>query len=204
MRLEYWQGSRRRPRVCGCGWWSEWPALRRSFCPWCLPCPPWPFLWPLAAFAGCGWCRTLAASLGARWRPVCGPCGGVAGFGLSVLLAWPLRALRGWRWCCLDGGAWSLPPLRFGPLQWPPLRSLVLQSSAPAAVGPFAGRGGVALVAWSDCQRAGAAGVAGAVAVFVVAVAGVEPAPPVAVLQWSRPWPLRAVVVSPLYWRCSP
>ena len=45
---------------------------------------------------------TLAASLGALWRPFCGPCGVVAGVGLSVLLAWPLRALRGWRWCCLD------------------------------------------------------------------------------------------------------
>ena len=43
----------------------------------------------------------------------------------------------------------------------------------------LAGRGGVALVAWSDCQRTGATGVAGVVAVFVVAVAGVEPAPPV-------------------------
>ena len=36
---------------------------------------------------GCGWCCTLAASLGVRWRPVCGPCGVVAGVGLSVLLA---------------------------------------------------------------------------------------------------------------------
>ena len=51
---------------------------------------------------GGGWCYTLAAFLGARWRPVCGPCGGVAGNGLSVPLAWPLRAARGWRWRGLD------------------------------------------------------------------------------------------------------
>lgn len=77
---------------------------------------------------------TLAALLGARWRPVCGPCGWWLSCGLSVLLAWPLRAARGWRWRSLIGCAWSLPPLRFGPLQWPPLRSLVHLSSAPAAV----------------------------------------------------------------------
>lgn len=83
---------------------------------------------------GGGWWCTLAALLGARWRPVCGPCGWWLSCGLSVLLAWPLRAARGWRWRSLIGCAWSLPPLRFGPLQWPPLRSLVHLSSAPAAV----------------------------------------------------------------------
>lgn len=51
---------------------------------------------------GGGWCNTLAAFLGARWRPFFGPCGGVAGGGLSLPLAWPLRALLGWRWRGLD------------------------------------------------------------------------------------------------------
>lgn len=81
---------------------------------------------------GGGWYCTLAAFLGARWRPFYGPCGWWLSCGLSVLLAWPLRALLGWRWRGLIGCAWSLPPLRFGPLQWPPLRSLVHLSSAPA------------------------------------------------------------------------
>lgn len=53
-------------------------------------------------FMGGGWCNTLAAFLGARWRPFCGPCGVVAGVGLSLPLAWPLRAARGWRWRGLD------------------------------------------------------------------------------------------------------
>ena len=52
--------------------------------------------------AGCGWCYTLAALLGARWRPNYGPYGVMAGAGLSVLLAWPSRAARGWRWRGLD------------------------------------------------------------------------------------------------------
>lgn len=132
---------------------------------------------------GGGWCCTLVAFLGARWRPVCGPCGVVAGVGLSVLLAWPLRAARGWRWRGLDR-------LRV-------VLAAVAGRAAPAAAvavagasikrarrrGPYAGRGGVALVAWSDCQRTGAAGVAGVVAVFVVAVAGVGPAAPL----WRAP-----------------
>lgn len=131
--------------------------------------------WRLVLYLGRVPCRAFAARLRALWRggwcwSVLAPC---------VALGGPCVAGAG---AGVTGGAWPLPPLRCGSLQWPPLRSLVLQSSAPAAVGPFAGLvGGVALVAWSDCQRAGAAGVAGAVAVFVVAVAGVEPAPPLAV-----------------------
>ena len=143
--------------------------------------------------AGCGWCYTLAASLGALWRPVYGPCGGVAGVGLSVLLAWPLRAACRWRWCCLD---WWRVVLAAVAVRAAPVAAVAVAGGPVKRArrrGPFAGRGGVALVAWSDCQRAGAAGVAGAVAVFVVAVAGIEPAPPVAVPRWSRPWPLRAV-----------
>ena len=53
------------------------------------------------AFGG-GWCNTLAACLGARWRPFCGPCGWWLSCGLSLPLAWPLRAARGWRWRGLD------------------------------------------------------------------------------------------------------
>lgn len=119
--------------------------------------------------------RALAARLRALWLggclavcpcPLRGPCGRrVAGAGVVLI-----------------GCAWSLPPLRFGPLQPPPLRLLVHLSSAPAVWRPLAGRGGVALVAWSDCQRTCAAGVAG-VAACVVAVAGVEPAAPL----WRAP-----------------
>ena len=204
LRLEYWQGSRRRPRVCGCGWWSAGP--------------------PCGGLAGRGaylarrgrfrgrWRRLVVAAGVVPWpRPLVragGPFAGLVAWWLVLVCPCPLRGPCGPRFAgagvVLTGGAWSLPPLRFGPLQWPPLRSLVLQSSAPAALVLVRAAGGVALVAWSDCQRTGAAGGAGVVAVFVVAVAGVEPAPLVAVLQWSRPWPLRAVVVSLRGWRCSP
>lgn len=43
LRLEFWQGLRRRPRLRSCGWCPVWPALRRSCWSWCMPCPPWPF-----------------------------------------------------------------------------------------------------------------------------------------------------------------
>lgn len=155
----------------------------------------------------CGW--RLVLYLGrVPWRAPCGPFAGLVAGWLVLVCPCSLRGPCGPRFACagavLTGGAWSLPPLRFGPLQWPPLRSLVLQSSAPAAVGPWRAAGGVALVAWSVCQRAGAAGVAGVVAVFVVAVAGVEPAPPSAVSSGRGLGPCGPWVVSLRGWRCTP
>lgn len=109
LRLEFWQGLRRRPRVCGCGWWSTWPALWRSCWPWCKPCPPWPFPWPLAAlWVAAGvvpWPRSLARAggpfaglvaggcLAVCPCPLRGPCGrrvagaGVVLIGCAVVLA---------------------------------------------------------------------------------------------------------------------
>lgn len=154
--------------------------------------------------AGGGWCCTLAAFLGARWRPVYGPCGVVAGGGLSVLLAWPLRALRGWRWRGLD----RLRVVLAAVAVWtaPAAAVAVAGASIKRARrrGPCGGRGGVALVAWSDCQRTRAAGVAGVVAVLWWPWRESNPRRRGGVLQWSRPWPLRAVVFSLLYWRYSP
>lgn len=129
-----------------------------------------------------GWCDTLPAFLGARWRPFCGPCGGVAGGGLSLLLAWPLRAAFRWRWRGLD---WWRVVLAAVAVWAAPVAAVAVAGASIKRARrrwPLAGRGGVALVAWSDCQRVGAAGVAG-VAACVVAVAGVEPAPP----WWRAP-----------------
>lgn len=117
LRLEYWQGLRRRPRLRGCGWCPVWPALRRSCWPWCEPCPPWPFPWPLAAlWVAAGvipWPRSLARAGG--------PFTGLVA--VWLVLVWPcsLRGPCGPRFAgagaVLTGGAWSLPPLRVGPLQ---------------------------------------------------------------------------------------
>ena len=134
MCLEFWQGLRRRPRVCGCGWCPVWPALRRSYWPWCKPCPPWPFPWPLAALwvavGGVPWPRSLARAGG--------PFAGLVAGGCLAVCPCSLRGPCGRRVAgagvVLTGCAWSLPPLRFGPLQPPPLRLLVHLSSAPAAV----------------------------------------------------------------------
>ena len=201
--LEYWQGSRRRPRVCSCGWCPAWPALRRSCWPWCKPCPPWPFPWPLAAL----W---VAAGVVPWPRPLAragGPFAGLVAWWLVVVCPCPLRGPHGRRVAgagvVLIYCAWSLPPLRFGPLQPPPLRLLVHISSAPAAVGPWRAAGGVALVAWSDCQRTSADYVAGVVAVLWWPWRVSNPRRRCGALQWSRPWPLRAVVFS-LLWRCTP
>ena len=130
---------------------------------------------------GCGWYCTLAAFLGARWRPFCGPCGVVAGVGLSLPLAWPLRAARGWRWrgldrlrvvlarrCGLDRssrrrcGCWCIyqarpPPW---PLWWPWWRCA----------------GGVVRLSMNVCGWR-----CWRCRCIVVAVAGVEPAAPLAV-----------------------
>lgn len=131
---------------------------------------------------GGGWCNTMPAFLGARWRPFCGPCGWWLSCGLSVLLAWPLRAAFRWRWRRLD----RLRVVLAAVAVWtaPAAAVAVAGASIKRARrrGSFAGRGGVALVAWSDCQRTGAAGVAG-VAACVVAVAGVGPAAPL----WRAP-----------------
>ena len=200
MRLEYWQGLRRRPRLRGCGWWSAGPpcggrAGRGAY---------------LARKAGSvaaggvmggGWCCTLAAFLGARWRPV----SGLVAWWLVLVCPCPLRGPYGRRVAgagvVLIGCAWSLPPLRFGPLQPPPLRLLVHLSSAPAAVALVVAvvalrwwRGQIvnelarlALLALSRCGGRGGSRTRAAVG-----------GP-----QWSRPWPLRAVVISPP-WRCTP
>ena len=152
---------------------------------------------------GGGWCCTLAASLGARLRPVCGPCGGVAGVGLAVLLAWPIRAAFRWRWRGLD---WWRVVLAAVAVRAAPVAAVAVAGAPVKRTRrrwPLAGRwwrcagGGVRLSkngrGWR-CWRCR----------VVVAVAGVEPAPLVAVLQWSRPWPVRAVVVSLRGWRCIP
>lgn len=114
--------------------------------------------------AGRGWCYTLAALLGARWRPNYGPYGVMAGAGLSWPLAWPSRAARGWRWRGLD---WWRVVLAAVAVRAAPVAAVAV-AGAPAKRarrrGPYTGRGGVALVAWSECQRTGAAGVAGAAA----------------------------------------
>lgn len=99
-----------------------------------------PYGWRPVLYLGRVPCRAFAGRLRALWRggwcwSVLAPC---------VALGGPCVAGAG---VVLTGGAWPLPPLRCGPLQLPPLRSLVLQSSAPAAVGPWRAVGGVALVA---------------------------------------------------------
>lgn len=102
LRLEFWQGSRRRPRVCGCGWCPGVARLAAVVLALVLTLPAVAVSLAAGGVMGGGWCCTLAAFLGARLRPVCGPCGGVAGAGLAVLLAWPLRAAFRWRWRGLD------------------------------------------------------------------------------------------------------
>lgn len=100
LRLEFWQGSRRRPRVCGCGWWSACPpcggraglganlARRGRFR------GRWRrYGWRLVLYLGRVPWRALAALLRALWL--------VAGVGLSLPLAWPLA---GGAWLAL---AWS-------------------------------------------------------------------------------------------------
>ena len=146
LRLEYWQGSRRRPLVCGCGWWSAGPPCGGRGWPWCEPCPPWPFPWPLAAlWVAAGvvpWPRSLARAGG--------PFAGLVAGGCLAVCPCPLRGPCGRRVAgagvVLIGCAPSLPPLRFGPLQPPPLRLLVHLSSAPAVWRPL--RAVVALRWW--------------------------------------------------------
>ena len=150
-----------------------------------------------------GWYCTLPAFLGACWRPACGPCGWWLSCGLSVLLAWPLRAAFRWRWRGLD----RLRVVLAAVAVWvAPVAAVAVAGASIKRVRrrwPLAGRGGVALVAWSDCQRVGAAGVAG-VAACVVAVAGVGPAAPL----WRAPMVTALALAgrgfSPLYWRCTP
>lgn len=127
--------------------------------------------WRLVLYLGRVPWRALAAHLRALWL--------VAGVGLSLPLAWPLRAAFRWRWRGVD---WWRVVLAAVAVQAAPVAAVAVAGAPVKRArrrGPYTGRGGVALVAWSDCQRTGAAGVAGVVA--VVAVAGVEPAPPLAV-----------------------
>ena len=146
----------------------------------------------------------------------CPPCGGLAGLGAYLArrgrfrdrwrrfgwwLVYTLAAFR-WRWPGLD---W-----------WRVVLAAVAVRAAPVSAVAVAGapvkrarrrwplRAVVALRWWRGQFVKERARLALLALSRVVAVAGVEPAPLVAVLQWSRPWPLRAVVVSPLYWRYSP
>ena len=128
--------------------------------------------------AGRGWCYTLAALLGARWRPNYGPYGVMAGAGLSVLLAWPSRAARGWRWRGVD---WRRVALAAVAVQAAPVAAVAVAGAPVKRArrrGPCGGRwrrcaGGVVRVSkngrdWRGWRWRG----------VVVAVAGVEPAPP--------------------------
>lgn len=115
---------------------------------------------------GRGWCYTLVAFLGARWRPIYGPCGVMAGADLSLPLAWPSRAARGWRWRGLD---WWRVALAAVAVRAAPVAAVAVAGAPVKRArrrGPYTGRGGVALVAWSECQRTGALGVAGVIAVL--------------------------------------
>ena len=165
LRLEYWQGSRRRPRVGGCGWWSAGPpcgglAGRGAY----LAC--------LGRFGGrgrrCGRWLVLYLSR-APWRALAAQLrafGVMAGACLSVPLAWPSRAARGWRWRGLD---WWRVALAAVAVRAAPVAAVAVAGAPVKRArrrGPYTGRGGVALVAWSECQRTGATGVAGVIAVL--------------------------------------
>lgn len=200
LRLEFWQGSRRRPRVCGCGWCPGVARLTAVVLALVLTLPAVAVSLAAGGVMGGGWCCTLAAFLGARLRPVCGPCGGVAGAGLAVLLAWPLRAAFRWRWRGLDWwrvvlaavAVWAAPVAAVAVAGAPvrrvrrrgPWRAVVALRWWRGQIVKELARLALPLVWWpwreSNPRRRGG------------------------VLQWSRPWPFRAVVFSPRCWRCSP
>ena len=128
--------------------------------------------------AGRGWCYTLAVLLGARWRPNYGPYGVMAGTELSVPLAWPSRAARGWRWRGLD---WWRVALAAVAVRAAPVAAVAVAGAPVKRArrrGPCGGcwrrcAGGVVRVSkngrdWRCWRYRG----------IVVAVAGVEPAPP--------------------------
>lgn len=116
MRLEYWQGSRRRPRVCGCGWWSAGPpcgglaglgaylARRGRFR------DRWRrFGWRLVLYLGRVPWRAFAARLRALWRggwcwSVLAPCVALAGR-VSLVLA---RSCW-WRVALAAVAVWAAP-----------------------------------------------------------------------------------------------